>query len=173
MATYLNIELPPKRNRWLANKAWQKDNALRQDAKLKGEMFYFRNKLCKNGHNKRYVATDKCVECSANGKLKCRLANPEHTKSQKTKHHLKSNYGITPEEYKALEVKQNYVCAICKQSETAIHKVTAKIKKLAVDHCHDTGRVRGLLCLSCNQGIGKLKHNSEYLRQAAIYCEEI
>jgi len=56
-------------------------------------------------------------------------------------------YGMTVEQYDKLLEKQNGVCAICKRSPEQM---------LAVDHCHETGRVRGLLCRSCNLGIGHL-----------------
>jgi hypothetical protein len=58
--------------------------------------------------------------------------------------HLLRSYGITPAQFDALAVAQGHVCAICK-----------KAKKLYVDHCHATNRVRGLLCNNCNNGLGK------------------
>jgi hypothetical protein len=47
-----------------------------------------------------------------------------------------------------------------------------KIVKLAVDHCHDTGKVRRLLCHNCNRALGLFKDNSDILRKAADYVEE-
>ncbi len=168
--TFAETGLPLKSNKWIHNEQWKANNTLRLIAKVNGEMFYTRTKSCKNGHFKRYVITDKCVICSANGKAKSKKENPIHAKKQKTKHHLKFSYGITIEEYEALLLKQNNLCFICQEPETATIK--GMIKKLAVDHCHSTKKVRGLLCLNCNMGIGKFKHNPELLRNAALYCEE-
>lgn len=76
-------------------------------------------------------------------------------------------FGISRQEYAELFHKQNGVCAICNNAETATRM--GKIKALAVDHCHDTGMVRGLLCSDCNTGIGKLKEDPEILRAALQY----
>src|SRR5215467_6279359 len=67
------------------------------------------------------------------------------------------NYGITFEEYQALLNKQGGVCAICGELETETMKRTDKLKQLAVDHCHVTGKVRALLCSSCNQAFECMK----------------
>lgn len=65
-------------------------------------------------------------------------------------------FNITPEEYELLLLKQGSVCAICKQPETALGSFDKKPKRLAVDHCHKTDVVRGLLCSRCNLAIGYL-----------------
>lgn len=72
---------------------------------------------------------------------------------------LKHKYGITLSEYNSLLEKQNYVCAICKQKRGAV---------LAVDHCHDTGKVRGLLCRLCNTSLGIFK-TIDLLESAKTY----
>lgn len=64
---------------------------------------------------------------------------------------------------------QGGVCAICHKPETATRR--GKLKALAVDHCHDTGLVRGLLCVECNTGIGKLREDTAILRSAIRYLE--
>lgn len=64
---------------------------------------------------------------------------------------------------------QNGVCKICGNPET--HRRNGRIKALAIDHCHKTGVIRGLLCCDCNTGIGKLKDDPRVLRQAAEYLE--
>lgn len=79
---------------------------------------------------------------------------------------LKTNYGITEEDYQALLEGQEGKCAIC-LTDTP----TGKWKVFAVDHCHKTGKVRGLLCNECNRGIGLLKDNAELLKKAAAYLE--
>lgn len=73
---------------------------------------------------------------------------------------LKYRYGLTNEQYDEMLLVQNGVCAICGQTD--------KRKRLAVDHCHDTGRIRGLLCSQCNVAIGAL-HNQDLLDNAAEY----
>ena len=61
---------------------------------------------------------------------------------------LKSRYGITTKEYEALYKQQNGCCIICERHQTELNS------KLAVDHCHKTKHIRGLLCRSCNAHLG-------------------
>ena len=77
-------------------------------------------------------------------------------------YHLKARYGITVDEYDELEKAQGGVCKICQRPET-------QRKRLAVDHCHTTGAVRGLLCTTCNAAIGHLLDDPEIIRRAADY----
>ena len=60
--------------------------------------------------------------------------------------HLKRTFNITLEQYNEMLTVQNNVCAICKKAETKVFKKTGKINDLAVDHCHGSGKIRGLLC---------------------------
>ena len=76
---------------------------------------------------------------------------------------LKREYGMTIADYDALLVQQDGRCAICGVQPT--------LKRLAVDHDHATGRIRGLLCDNCNQALGKLKDDPELLRTAIRYLE--
>jgi hypothetical protein len=78
------------------------------------------------------------------------------------RHYLKKKYGITDETYAEMLESQGGRCAICARGCR---------RRLAVDHCHATGRVRGLLCASCNLGIGKFGDSPELLLAAAIYVE--
>ncbi len=79
------------------------------------------------------------------------------------RYNLKRLFGLTVEEYDLLFALQGGMCAIC--SEKSVKK------RLAVDHDHMTGRVRGLLCEACNQTLGKMRENPYFLRQAALYLE--
>jgi Recombination endonuclease VII len=147
----------PKRKR-----AGNKHNVQKQNAIKNGDKYYYTGKHCRNGHLAyRYVANSMCSECSKNHKLD----NMEAAKTTELR-----KYGITAKDYNKLLWLQNSLCAICKQKETRTIK-GGKISALAVDHCHDTKLVRGLLCYACNVGIGFFKHNSEVLRNAALYCE--
>lgn len=76
---------------------------------------------------------------------------------------LKRKYNISTEEYDLLLIKQDYKCAICE-------RITNEDgRRLAVDHDHATDRVRGILCISCNRGIGFLQDDPELLVRASDY----
>lgn len=81
-----------------------------------------------------------------------------------------SRYGLDYSEYLKMIEEQGGGCAICgvKTSQCSNSK-TGKKNRLFVDHCHDTGAVRGVLCSSCNFGIGKFYDNPELLEKAAEY----
>lgn len=104
---------------------------------------------------------DKCRKATANW----RVRNPHYESSRK----LNKRYGITPTQYDTLFISQNGCCAICGNVETARHNRSKKIQKLAVDHCHKTGKVRGLLCQDCNRGIGKFHEEIHRLQGAIEY----
>lgn len=74
---------------------------------------------------------------------------------------LKKMFGIGMAEYEGMLEKQNGKCAICKQPDQKYN--------LAVDHCHGTKRIRGLLCSQCNLGLGYFRDKPELLRRAAEY----
>lgn len=104
---------------------------------------------------------------------KMRLAN----KNNHTRHamairskRLKDKYGIDIDEYAYLLEKQGYVCAICERPETKYRNGT--LISLAVDHCHATGKVRGLLCILCNRGIGNFHDNPNKLQLAIDYLNK-
>jgi nitrate/TMAO reductase-like tetraheme cytochrome c subunit len=78
-------------------------------------------------------------------------------------HSLKKLYGITQSEYELLFESQNGECAICH-----VHQNDLKVR-LAVDHCHETNRIRGLLCRSCNTAIGHLRDDVNILQSAIKY----
>ena len=75
-------------------------------------------------------------------------------------------YGLTLGDYEALSDAQGGNCAICLgPDETG--------RRLAVDHCHETGKVRGLLCGRCNAGLGFFRDAPNVLRQAAEYLYRV
>jgi hypothetical protein len=82
---------------------------------------------------------------------------------------LKSQYGITLEEYEEMYGDQNGLCALCGKPETSTYR--GKTRKLAVDHCHGTGKVRALLCSNCNTGLGSFMHDPELLQRAISYLD--
>ena len=80
-------------------------------------------------------------------------------------------YGISEEEVSRMYQEQSGLCKICGTSMEFFSTSENKRLTFCVDHNHETGKVRGLLCSDCNRGIGFLKDNSEILRKAAEYLE--
>ena len=78
---------------------------------------------------------------------------------------LKAAYGISYKEYQTMLEAQNGQCAICGTANTG------KRKAFHVDHDHETGEVRGLLCGNCNSGIGNLRDDVGLLKRAIQYLE--
>lgn len=77
-------------------------------------------------------------------------------------------YGMTPSGYEAMLVAQNHSCAICAAPQYS----GASKRRLSVDHCHDSGEVRGLLCGPCNAAIGLMKDDPKRLLSAVSYLHE-
>ena len=110
-----------------------------------------------------------------------RLNDPERYKSYVRKYreknvdaergrHLMREYGITLEQYAEMEAKQGGLCAICKQPETQERKGVKY--RLAVDHCHKTGKVRGLLCFKCNSAMGSFEKRDVPISNIEDYLEK-
>lgn len=85
-------------------------------------------------------------------------------KDLKHGYHLKKKLGIGLLEYKFLNKAQNNKCIICRNSPVLN-------KRLYVDHDHKTGKIRGLLCQTCNTGLGYFKDNIDYLSGAIEYLK--
>lgn len=85
---------------------------------------------------------------------------------------LKRKFGLTLEEYEALLEVQGGVCAICERPERYADPRTGHIRYLAVDHCHDSNEIRGLLCSYCNLGLGQLGDTEESLMKAVEYLRK-
>ena len=84
---------------------------------------------------------------------------------------LKQQFGITEDQYNEMSLKQNHLCAICFKPETSYDPTWKKVKKLAVDHCHETGKIRGLLCGRCNMSIGRFEDSIKILESAISYLK--
>ena len=119
----------------------------------------------------RVVLRSRCRTCGSATATAWQKANPERTKRQKKTWRLQSEYGISLEEYEALLVKQNSKCALCGIEESRSHLGGGNYM-LCVDHCHDTGAIRGLLCNNCNRGLGFLGDRIETLEGAIRYLKE-
>lgn len=105
-----------------------------------------------------------CKSCNAENLREWAKKNATHKGRLSHASHLRRAYGIDMDDYDRMLEAQGGVCAICAGQ--------CRIKtRLAVDHCHTTNRIRGLLCDDCNNGVGRFKDNPELLRAAAAYLE--
>lgn len=104
-----------------------------------------------------------CKECY-------RVYNTKYMRDARSKKpmysHYFSKYGLTTEEVMEMHEQRNFKCDIC--GENTDHRYD----KLCVDHCHSTGKVRGLLCFSCNIVLGNAKDNIDTLKNAITYLEK-
>ena len=102
----------------------------------------------------------RAIFCSGQCKSKYHQRGRVKTKEDIRRDNLRK-YGVTPEQVSSMAEEQEQRCLICKK-ETVV---------LCVDHCHQTGVVRGLLCHACNLGIGIFQDDPQKLRDAADYIE--
>lgn len=96
-----------------------------------------------------------------------RKRHPDSYRRNNTQGRRKRKYGLTADVYQKLLEKQAFVCAICKRPETK--KLNGVPIALAVDHNHETGKIRGLLCNNCNRAIGLLRDDPDVLFAARMY----
>lgn len=105
-----------------------------------------------------------CKECSSKRFTAYREKNASRLNGNFQKWNI-GRYGLSIERYKEMLANQNGLCAICGKSESD------ECRALSIDHCHDTGVVRGLLCGSCNMALGLFKDSADILLKAVEYLE--
>lgn len=130
-----------------------------------------------------------CKTCSKNrsaqywknNKKKLNEANKKWRKSNKEKvaqngriYALKRLYGLTKEQYNKMLESQNNCCAICNkhESENIKDHRNGKPRELAVDHCHKTGKIRDLLCSTCNSLLGLINEDLSILDSIQVYLKK-
>lgn len=126
---------------------------------------YHKSKNTKDGYGYR------CKKCDKEARAKYRESNKERFAEVNRRKSLKFKYGITLEEYECILKQQNNSCAICKTKE---NNVSGKKRSWnwSVDHCHTTGKIRGLLCNNCNRGLGMLGDTAERIQKALDYLKK-
>ena len=133
------------------------DEIAKQKRKEYSKQYYEKNKeKCKE-------RTKEHPSCKA---AREKYRNKPETKVKLRNQRLLRNYGITNEDYEAMLEEQRFCCAGCglHQNETD--------KKLNVDHDHNTGAVRGLLCGNCNRALGLIRDNLQTLANLQTYLEK-
>lgn len=137
-------------------KSYALANQERLDAHHDNQKTYTTTYPCNNGHNLRWVITNNCVECGRKSDRK------RQEKSRWSR--MKRTYGISEKIFMEMKKEQKSECAICgvlKKKNTDLH----------VDHCHETGNVRGLLCGNCNRAIGLLMDDEKVICSAMEYVK--
>lgn len=109
-----------------------------------------------------------CADChllfpSQRGEIRRAVTRREYERNGRRRD-LAKLYGITPEQYDEMAVRQGGVCAICGDGPSPK-------RRLVVDHNHETGAVRGLLCANCNAGVGLLGDDPATLLRAVAYLD--
>jgi hypothetical protein len=109
-----------------------------------------------------------CKSCAVLNGEEWRRNNPEK-KEQYNLEYKTRQRGTTPEWFMETLANQDGVCGICKHPETDRYKKTGRAKSLAIDHDHQTGKVRGLLCTKCNQSLFLLEKHKGWAENAVRY----
>lgn len=116
-------------------------------------------------HKNKNRIQSNCRECQ-------NFMSKEYRKNNEKKYYetykntrLKREYGISLIQYNEILKNQNNSCAICESTDTG----RKDSKSFAVDHCHKTGKIRGLLCMRCNTDIGKFRDDVNLLQKAIDY----
>lgn len=138
--------------------------------KLKGTAYQrwaVKNKKYLAAKTRRYRSTH--PEVSRATSKKSRDKRKDKNRLLHRKWHLKTNYGLTVEQYAEMYAVQGGVCAVCRRPETILRR--GKVKSLEVDHNHETGQIRELLCGACNPALGLLKEDPLRIRALADYIE--
>ena len=149
--------------------------------KEKGLTCFYKNKSCKDGHCyqckdchnsslSKYRKTEKYRKTKREyqkNSEKWKASHKKHCKTEKHKKtqykaYIKHAYGISKEKLDSMLNTQENKCKICK----------LEFKNMPhVDHCHETSKIRGLLCRNCNRGLGEFKDNIAFLENAIGYLE--
>ena len=125
---------------------------------------------CGGSYEKLTSRSRQCQPCRSARLNEYRSRTDYHKKAyaknavHERERHLIRKYGVTLGDYERMFAKQGGLCAICKRPQD---------KSFDVDHCHATGRVRGLLCTNCNRMIGHANDDVARLKAAAAYLEAI
>lgn len=111
---------------------------------------------------KERIGLDTYRKTAARQAKERRLRDPYKYRLDKFAYRLRKQYGMTLEEYHALIAKQGGGCAICREELSSDFQVHT-------DHCHQSGKVRGVLCQKCNLGLGHFRDDTKLLRAAIGY----
>lgn len=107
-----------------------------------------------------------CTPCKVERNRRYRIENRERFLEIERRSKLKVAYGLSIEAYSEMLAAQGGGCAICGANEPS-----GRTKHFAIDHCHTTGVIRGLLCTKCNRGLGLFNDNTDRMERAVKYLK--
>lgn len=120
---------------------------------------------CERCYDREYYSRPGKAEAARARTAKWRRENLERVRRTDFAKHVRRKYGISIEQYDRFVAAQANRCAICGSRQSR------GFERLCVDHCHDTGQIRGLLCHRCNTGIGLFVSDYSLLEAAAHYLD--
>lgn len=139
-----------------------------EPVKSKGLCKMHYQRLLRHGHTQYRDRKKPGKHCMIDG-----CDNIMYAKNLCHQHYIKQrnwqNHGVDAARYQEMLHNQGGTCAICKKCENSTDKASGKTKDLAIDHDHKTGKIRDLLCSSCNRGLGLFKDDPELLNKARNY----
>ena len=161
-------ELGEIRERVMENPEECIEEGCTEEVKAKGLCKMHYQRLLRHGHTK-YRNRTKLPKY-------CRVPNCDnwmYSKGLCHAHYAKEktweDFGFSMDSYTAMLQEQNGLCKICEKPEMTKDSRSGKIKDFAIDHCHKTKRIRGLLCNNCNRAIGLFQDDPKLLTKAAEY----
>lgn len=125
---------------------------------------FYRMSASKDGHSYR------CKVCDNAARKRWEVENPEQAARSNRERQLRKRYGIDVDTYDKMFEQQGCKCAICGSTENATGGSRTDWN-FSVDHCHNTGQIRGLLCNNCNRALGLFKDSKELLKNAISYLD--
>lgn len=102
----------------------------------------------------------------ANPEVQARARAKRKANGKRRLQDIRQNYGVSPSQYAEMLERAGGLCEICGRVPSEVSK-----KGPCVDHCHDSGKVRGILCSPCNSALGGFRDDPEVLRKAIEYLE--
>lgn len=148
--------------------AWKNDPS-RRDLIPLVEQAIKDEKIAERKRNAPQVAREMRAKNAERERARDRRRNQNPARQHQARERaLMSRYGLTMAEYDLLLESQGHVCAICRSPESGRNKA-GKVMRWHVDHCHETGLVRGLLCSKCNTGLGLFGDSPSLMMRAMTY----
>ena len=126
---------------------------------------FYNSKVSSDGKGYR------CKTCDGAARKAYHKKHPEKVRNKQRDNRRKWAYDLNKEDFEKLLAKQSGKCGICCVELDHSFGKHHKRNKLVVDHCHNTGKVRGLLCTMCNKGIGLLGDTEENVSKALVYLK--